>query len=114
MKSETNIPTGLREAAAAFVSSDVQPLVADHEVLVGSLSEYADCWLVGYQTRAALEGDWTKMLAGNQPFQVVFVKTERSALSSSSLARQLGNQSVRSSSMRRGMSTKSFTAAMVT
>lgn len=71
MISETNIPAGLMEAAHAFIESEVQPHIESYEVLVASLLEHDDKWIVGYQTRPALEGDWGKALAGNQPFEVV-------------------------------------------
>ena len=59
------------QAARAFITSEVQPHIENYEVLVAPLLEDEDHSIVGYQTRPALEGDWSKALAGNQPFRVI-------------------------------------------
>lgn len=65
------LPPQLLQTVQAFIAEQVQPHISSgDEVVVSALIEYESHWEAGYQTRASLEGDIGKSLAGNAPIRI--------------------------------------------
>ena len=66
---EVEIPDELVPLSNEFVQAKIQPQFVQ-QIVISALLDFGDYWLVGYDTKAALEGDVSQSLAGNRPFRV--------------------------------------------